>query len=378
MTVLGFGAAPGGQGTRAASRRDSTRYIPRRDRCGTSVRKDDSGADVPNMPVGTSSSGGSTTLERSTESFLDSSTFTVARRRFVALAALLAMQSGSQVVLQRYEELLKNHVVIVLFLSMVVGAGGNAGNQAAVSVITALLATRENGDAARSSDDTMEEEASRLRTHAERERIITAFMPQSPRTLVGRSVWVRIASRLAWMVKLPRLLLLLLWRRWRRLRTVGERTVRPAILPIGAVLCYEALVGLCCGFILMGIGALRVGLFLWFDDDNEGDPRHMQNRLVQASWSPWEWSSNAALVVALSLSLFLIVFLSVVIGAMLPYALIHLNVDIEHAAPIVQVLMDLLGTWLCCATCSAFLPFYEGTKGVNEGNRRRAAGPLPQ
>lgn len=54
------------------------------------------------------------------------------------LVGLMAAQSLSSVILDRYSDLLREHLVITLFLTMLVGAGGNAGNQSSIKVIRGL------------------------------------------------------------------------------------------------------------------------------------------------------------------------------------------------------------------------------------------------
>ncbi|KIZ06642.1 Magnesium transporter mgtE [Monoraphidium neglectum] len=54
------------------------------------------------------------------------------------LVGLMAAQSLSSVILDRYSDLLSHHLVITLFLTMLVGAGGNAGNQSSIKVIRGL------------------------------------------------------------------------------------------------------------------------------------------------------------------------------------------------------------------------------------------------
>ncbi|ORC85411.1 putative Mg transporter [Trypanosoma theileri] len=356
---------PGSQESGSNLRHDATRIISRRDRNTTldsenendmlevaaSVGGSNSSRSSAGGVGGGNSSNSTTTSLRSARILLNSSTFTVARRRFVLLAALLGLQSGSQLVLQQYEELIKNHVVIVLFLSMVVGAGGNAGNQAAVSVITALLAARDGTNIPHNTHG-RNVEAARKRSTVEKEcsiAVLTTTTTAAPVVpTAGRSFCRRLVNCLVRLLQLPRVLL---GRRWRRLCGDAEH---PVGIPLAAVLRYELLVGLCCGLILMTIGALRVGFFVWWDDEDYISRGSSSG--VASTQLTTGWGSNGAIVVGLSLSLFLIVFLSVLIGATLPYILLYFGANVEHAAPIVQVLMDLLGTWICCTTCNAFLP----------------------
>ncbi|PWU84019.1 putative Mg++ transporter [Trypanosoma cruzi] len=291
--------------------------------------------------------------------FLKASTYTMALNRFLLLAALLALQSGSQLVLQRYEELVKNHIVVVLFMSMIVGAGGNAGNQAAVSAITAILASREciNSKAQfpqGSTEDILGESLA-----PERPRSPLLLKPSYAPSFLHLSKW---DSFLICFPCLERLQKVLLWGRRKILNTdissAGREVRRSAILSLCVVLRYEFIVAFCCGFFLMFIGALRVIFFLWFDDDNDLSATYSIRSSSTASTFPTikeGGNRGFALVMALSLSIFLIVFISVLVGATLPYVLHYIDINIEHAAPIVQVLMDLVGTWLCCVTCSAFV-----------------------
>lgn len=63
-----------------------------------------------------------------------------------------------------------------------------------------------------------------------------------------------------------------------------------------------------------------------------------------------------ATVFCVSLSLFIIVLTSVVLGAALPFVLRWMRFDVEHAAPVIQVVMDILGVCIACVVCSQFLP----------------------
>ena len=61
-------------------------------------------------------------------------------------------------------------------------------------------------------------------------------------------------------------------------------------------------------------------------------------------------------VLAIAMSLFLIVALSAVIGVALPFVFLRFGAYAEHAAPAIQVIMDVLGVFLTCVVCSALLP----------------------
>lgn len=60
--------------------------------------------------------------------------------------------------------------------------------------------------------------------------------------------------------------------------------------------------------------------------------------------------------VAITLSLFLIVFVSAILGTTLPFFIGSLGLDREHAAPVIQVMMDIVGVFITCALCSAIIP----------------------
>ncbi|RNF14747.1 Mg transporter [Trypanosoma conorhini] len=289
---------------------------------------------------------------------LERSTYTTAIKRFVLLAALLALQSGSQLVLQRHEELITNQVAIVLFMGMVVGAGGNAGNQAAVAVITAVLASSEcssgGGEAPLRSTECTIVDCS----PSESGYPLSVLKSPHVSCNLRLSRWEVPVIRFPWFLRLKRLL-----PQWcgKALTTDGggasKRRRRPVVLSLPAVLRHELIVAFFCSLILMCIGALRVILFLWLDAAGNSEAHPTRALKNVSSWpTVTQWSNGSVLVMALSLSLFFIVLTSVLIGATLPYVLDFIGVNIEHAAPIVQVVMDLLGTWLCCATCSALLP----------------------
>lgn len=61
---------------------------------------------------------------------------------------------------------------------------------------------------------------------------------------------------------------------------------------------------------------------------------------------------NAA---AISLSLFIIVLSSVVLGSALPFGLSSLGVDPSNAGTTIQVMMDILGVAVTCSMCSLIL-----------------------
>jgi len=62
--------------------------------------------------------------------------------------------------------------------------------------------------------------------------------------------------------------------------------------------------------------------------------------------------SNAS---AISVSLFLIVMTSVVLGSGLPFALAKLGIDPANAGTSIQVVMDILGVAITCVTCQLVL-----------------------
>ncbi len=66
-------------------------------------------------------------------------------------------------------------------------------------------------------------------------------------------------------------------------------------------------------------------------------------------------SDSYAEALAISLSLFLIVFFSVLIGVLLPLALQAMGLDPVNAAPSIQVIMDILGVFITCVVCSYLL-----------------------
>ena len=98
----------------------------------------------------------------------------------------------------------------------------------------------------------------------------------------------------------------------------------------------EMLIGLISASVLFVIGFLRVYLFY---TGEEGITTGMFET-----------------VFSISSSLFLIVLTSVVLGSLLPFLLLVLGLNVEHAAPVIQVVMDILGVFISCFVCSIFLP----------------------
>lgn len=109
---------------------------------------------------------------------------------------------------------------------------------------------------------------------------------------------------------------------------------------LGRVLRREIVIGAVCASGLFFIGFMRVQVF-YVNDDASSQPD-----------SP----SALATCLAISLSLFCIVVTSVTLGCMLPFGLRRTGVGPEHAAPIIQVVMDILGVLISCFVCSLFLP----------------------
>ena len=104
------------------------------------------------------------------------------------------------------------------------------------------------------------------------------------------------------------------------------------------VLRSEVLIGLINGVVLAGIGFTRV-YFMY----EEG--------------SGLFWSA-----IAITLSLICIVITSSVFGTLLPFLLEYLGIDREHAAPAIQVVMDICGVFITCVVCTMIIPESEHPK----------------
>ncbi|KAJ9470930.1 Magnesium transporter MgtE [Diplonema papillatum] len=103
-----------------------------------------------------------------------------------------------------------------------------------------------------------------------------------------------------------------------------------------AVMLKEAVVGLLCASILSCTCMARV--YLFYDaDDKFGD------------------SYAVLCVIAICSSLFLIVLTSVVVGSALPFMFEAIGVNREHAAPVIQVIMDITGVFITCHISHAML-----------------------
>ena len=79
--------------------------------------------------------GGAQPLERS---YLDTSVFTVARKRIGWLIALFLAGTFSMIVMREFEDELKVAVALAAFIPLLIGTGGNAGQQTTATVIRAL------------------------------------------------------------------------------------------------------------------------------------------------------------------------------------------------------------------------------------------------
>lgn len=97
------------------------------------------------------------------------------------------------------------------------------------------------------------------------------------------------------------------------------------------LLMKESLVGLINATLLAGIGFGRVYYFYGNHD---------------LFWS----------TIAITLSLFGIVAISAVLGCTLPFLIGGLGFDREHAAPVIQVTMDIVGVFVTCAICTMLIP----------------------
>lgn len=96
----------------------------------------------------------------------------------------------------------------------------------------------------------------------------------------------------------------------------------------------ECAVGFVNAIVLAGIGFARVYYFYGNHD---------------LFWS----------TVAITASLFAIVFSSVILGCTLPFLIGAFGFDREHAAPVIQVTMDIVGVLITCSFCSWIIPVSE-------------------
>merc|ERR1719284_1391710 len=69
------------------------------------------------------------------------------------LVLLLAFQSCSSFILERFEILIKTHPVVIYFLTMLVGAGGNVGGQSVVLMVRKLAVAGLGSDEPKSSEE---------------------------------------------------------------------------------------------------------------------------------------------------------------------------------------------------------------------------------
>uniref|UniRef100_A0A0G4I7Z3 SLC41A/MgtE integral membrane domain-containing protein n=1 Tax=Chromera velia CCMP2878 TaxID=1169474 RepID=A0A0G4I7Z3_9ALVE len=69
----------------------------------------------------------------------------------------------------------------------------------------------------------------------------------------------------------------------------------------------------------------------------------------------WLFATPFLEVLALSVAMFTIVLTAVLVGTLLPLALFSCNIDPAHAAPAIQVLMDIVGVFLTCSVSFLFI-----------------------
>ncbi|ORC88437.1 putative Mg transporter [Trypanosoma theileri] len=74
--------------------------------------------------------------------------------------------------------------------------------------------------------------------------------------------------------------------------------------------------------------------------------------------------------IAVSLSLFCIIVISTLLGTTLPFFFKFVGIRKEHAAPCIQVLMDITGVFITCFLCSHTIPKSEGrADSLNTGKK---------
>ena len=125
------------------------------------------------------------------------------------------------------------------------------------------------------------------------------------------------------------------------------------------VLKKELMIGLICALCLGPIALVRVHIYYL----SEGDD-------ITTAWGPT--------VMAICLSLFLIVLISVAVGAVLPFALRAVRLNIEHAAPAIQVIMDISGVFITCVVCSLLLSNAYPTSEDGSKNKTLPLQPPPK
>ncbi|ESL07783.1 Mg++ transporter [Trypanosoma rangeli SC58] len=67
--------------------------------------------------------------------------------------------------------------------------------------------------------------------------------------------------------------------------------------------------------------------------------------------------------IAISMSLFCVLMISALFGTTLPFFFQLVGINKEHAAPCIQVLMDIVGVFITCFLCSLVIPASEGNIG---------------
>lgn len=115
------------------------------------------------------------------------------------------------------------------------------------------------------------------------------------------------------------------------------------------VMAKQAAVGLLLGLGLSGGGFLRVMLTGWFS----GPVLHLPRGTPERPSSLLAADGDPVNAFAISISLFFIVMSSVMVGAALPFGLARLGIDPANAGTSIQVIMDVSGVMITCASCLA-------------------------
>eukprot|EP01063_Lacrimia_lanifica_P001783 TRINITY_DN1091_c0_g2_i1.p1 TRINITY_DN1091_c0_g2~~TRINITY_DN1091_c0_g2_i1.p1 ORF type:complete len:279 (+),score=64.25 TRINITY_DN1091_c0_g2_i1:91-927(+) len=103
-----------------------------------------------------------------------------------------------------------------------------------------------------------------------------------------------------------------------------------------SVVAKEIVTGLCSAVLLSLVAVGRV-YFLYDPSEKHGD-NYLQ-----------------LCVLGVTLSLFCIVLTSMVIGGALPFLFEMMGLNREHAAPCIQVIMDIMGVYITCQICTYLL-----------------------
>lgn len=212
--------------------------------------------------------------------------------RFFMLLCLLFLQSLSSTILKSYDNILNNTPSIVYFLTMLIGSGGNAGNMSIINSLKKLIIlTEKEYDKNKDKERELYNNDKYNNNHHNIKRNNSNFFIKYIKYCIN-----------------------------------------------------ELIYGFFIALFLSLFSFLRVYFTLSSSLSNE-----LNNNNTNLLFNIFHINSSIMhQSFTISISLFFIVFLSVILGVSLPYLFYIIGLEPGHAGACLQVLMDILGVFITC------------------------------